>query len=79
MAAELADGNLKRRPGPERRLLEKQRHMKTFERLFVRAVRGARRLEFGRARQARRQLRRTEVQDRQELRRRRRTDSHLEC
>ncbi len=79
VAAELADGNLERGSRPQRRLLEEQRDVQAFERLFVRAVRGARRLELGRARKARRQLRRTEVQDRQELRRCRRTDSHLEC
>ena len=50
-----------------------------LERPFVRAVSGARRFEFGRAGKAGRELRRTEVQDRQELCRCHRTDSHLEC
>ncbi len=54
VAAELADRNLERRARAQRRLLEEQRNVQALERLFVAPVRGARRLELGRSREARR-------------------------
>ena len=79
VAAEFPYGDLKRRPRPERRFLEEERDVQPVERLLLLPICGTRRLELGCPRQARSQLRRTEVEDRQEPCRYRRADSHPEC
>jgi hypothetical protein len=77
VAAELAHRNLKRRAGPQRRLFEEQRDVKTFERLLVPSTGGTGILQLGRARQAGGELGRPEIQHRQEPRRRVRDDRHF--
>ena len=58
VAAELADRNLERRSGAQRRLLEQQRDVPAFERTDVRHARGPRALQLRRQLEARFELRR---------------------